>query len=166
MATMDNNLQVINSMTETMLSSLKDSSGKIPSLSNQLVMTEDDTSSASGSSIKLLWTNPKMDGSAFNSQTITLPTSDFDFLLVKCSVWHSNTSNVFWSIISEGNNHISHATTSGATNDAQYEIRTRGATVNGASVTFGDTLFGCKSYGTKPVNENAVPLQIYGVKGV
>lgn len=44
MATTDNNLQVINSMTEEMLSSLKDSSGKIPSLANQLVMTDDENS--------------------------------------------------------------------------------------------------------------------------
>lgn len=43
MATTDNNLQVINSMTESQLDSLKDSNGKIPDLANQLIMTDDDT---------------------------------------------------------------------------------------------------------------------------
>lgn len=40
MSTTDNNLQVINSMTEDQLTSLKNSEGKIPSLANQLIMTE------------------------------------------------------------------------------------------------------------------------------
>lgn len=40
MSTTDNKLQVINSMTEDQLESLKNSEGKIPSLANQLIMTE------------------------------------------------------------------------------------------------------------------------------
>ena len=162
----DVNLQIINSMTQEQMQSLKDSNGKIPSLANQLVMTEDDTNSASGSSIKLLWTNPKMDGSAFNSQTITLTSSDYDFLVVKSSKWESNGGTYFWSIISSGANVYSLAETSGQSNDTRYEIRTRDATVNGATVTFGDCKFACAGYPGSSVNTNAVPLEIYGVKGV
>lgn len=40
MSTNDINLQVINSMTEEKLNSLKDSDGKVPSLANQLIMTD------------------------------------------------------------------------------------------------------------------------------
>lgn len=47
MATTDNSLQVINSMTESQLDSLKDSNGKIPDLANQLIMTEDEASGIS-----------------------------------------------------------------------------------------------------------------------
>lgn len=42
MATTDNNLQVVNSMTQEMMDSLKNSEGKIPDLANQLIMTEDE----------------------------------------------------------------------------------------------------------------------------
>lgn len=42
MATTDSNLQVINSMTQTKLNELKNSEGKIPSLANQLIMTDED----------------------------------------------------------------------------------------------------------------------------
>lgn len=44
MATNDVNLQVINSMTEEQMNSLKDANGKIPSLVNQIIMTDDENS--------------------------------------------------------------------------------------------------------------------------
>ena len=42
MATNDFNLQVINSMTQAQMQSLKDSDGKIPSLANQLIITDEE----------------------------------------------------------------------------------------------------------------------------
>ena len=47
MATTDNSLQVINSMTQETMNSLKNSEGKIPDLANQLVMTDDEDSNFS-----------------------------------------------------------------------------------------------------------------------
>ena len=42
MATNDVNLQVINSMTQDKMNSLKDANGKIPSLANQIIMTDEE----------------------------------------------------------------------------------------------------------------------------
>lgn len=119
-----------------------------------------------GTSVKLLWKLDNPDGSAFNSQTITLTSSDYDFLVVKSSKWESNAGSYFWSIISSGANVYSLAETSGNSDDARYEIRTRSATVNGSTVTFGDCKFACAGYPVSSLNTNAVPLEIYGVKGV
>lgn len=42
MTTTDTNLQIVNSMTQAKLNELKNSEGKIPSLANQLIMTNED----------------------------------------------------------------------------------------------------------------------------
>lgn len=47
MATNDVDLQVINSMTQDKMDSLKDADGKIPSLANQLIMTYEDDADSS-----------------------------------------------------------------------------------------------------------------------
>lgn len=47
MATQDNNLQVINSMTQEKMDSLKDSEGKIPELANQLIITDEEDENVS-----------------------------------------------------------------------------------------------------------------------
>lgn len=47
MATNDVNLQVINSMTQDKMNSLKDADGKIPSLANQIIMTDEEDTSLS-----------------------------------------------------------------------------------------------------------------------
>ena len=47
MATNDVNLQVINSMTQAKMNSLKDADGKIPSLANQIIMTDEEDTSLS-----------------------------------------------------------------------------------------------------------------------
>lgn len=80
MATTDNNLQVINSMTEEMMNSLKDSNGKIPSLANQLVMTDDENSSHL--QYTRLWDNPAP-LSPFPAQTVTLDLTDYKFLIIE-----------------------------------------------------------------------------------
>lgn len=48
MSSTDTSLGVINSMTEAYLESLKDSSGKVASLANQLIMTPDNENGSSG----------------------------------------------------------------------------------------------------------------------
>lgn len=53
MAQNDTNLQVINSMTEQKLDSLKNSEGKVPELANQLIMTYDDKSKVETDSLKI-----------------------------------------------------------------------------------------------------------------
>lgn len=47
MATNDVNLQVINSMTQDKMNSLKDADGKIPSLANQIIMTDEEDANSS-----------------------------------------------------------------------------------------------------------------------
>ncbi len=87
MATNDVNLQVINSMSQAKMNSLKNSDGKIPELANQLIMTNEEDVNLSQMTIKELWKNPNP-SSAFASQTITLSSNDYDFLLV---FYYSNT---------------------------------------------------------------------------
>lgn len=53
MAQNDTSLQVINSMTEQKLDSLKNSEGKVPELANQLIMTYDDKSKVETNSLKI-----------------------------------------------------------------------------------------------------------------
>lgn len=53
MAQNDTSLQVINSMTEQKLDSLKNSEGKVPELANQLIMTYDDKSKVETDSLKI-----------------------------------------------------------------------------------------------------------------
>lgn len=53
MAQNDTSLQIINSMTEQKLDSLKNSEGKVPELANQLIMTYDDKSKVETDSLKI-----------------------------------------------------------------------------------------------------------------
>lgn len=53
MAQNDTSLQIINSMTEQKLDSLKNSEGKVPELANQLIMTYDDKSKIETDSLKI-----------------------------------------------------------------------------------------------------------------
>ena len=53
MSSTDTSLTIVNSMTESYLDSLKDSSGKIPSMANQLIMTDDTESGGGGGGMKL-----------------------------------------------------------------------------------------------------------------
>lgn len=55
MSSTDTSLGVINSMTEAYLESLKDSSGKVASLANQLIMTTDNENDSGGGGGMKLW---------------------------------------------------------------------------------------------------------------
>lgn len=81
MATNDVNLQVINSMTQQKMNSLKNSEGKIPELANQIIMTDDEDVNLSQFRTKVLWTNPNP-SSSFGAQTITLSSDDYDYLVL------------------------------------------------------------------------------------
>jgi hypothetical protein len=61
MATNDVNLQVINSMTQEQMQSLKDSSGKIPSLANQLIMTDEEDMNLSQLKTEVVYDGSSLD---------------------------------------------------------------------------------------------------------
>lgn len=159
----DVNLQIINSMTEEMLTSLKDSDGKIPSLANQLVMTDDEDVNLSQMRMSVLWTNPNST-SAFSAQTITLNSSDYDYLLFISDLYQSSS-------VSAQRNTVSMA------------IKGRGCSLNvsadygGAEATFyrtatyiNDTQYnisgGSYRSNTTTGNDNSilVPIQVIGLK--
>lgn len=75
MATYNDYESGINSMTEEIFNSLKDSDGKIPSLANQLVMTDDENSE---NCIELISSN-----NISNGGTITADFSKYRFLFVE-----------------------------------------------------------------------------------
>jgi hypothetical protein len=63
------------------MQSLKDSDGKIPSLANQLIMTDEEDVNLSQLRTRVLWTNSNPT-SSFASQNIVLSSGDYDYLLL------------------------------------------------------------------------------------
>lgn len=121
----DSNFQVINSMSQAKMNSLKNSDGKIPELANQLIMTNEEDVNLSCLRTELLWTNPNPNGSDFNSQTISLNSGDYDFLMIVHSVYLSNEANRSSVIVPKGS--AGRLTWIGASSnyDYSYEICAR-----------------------------------------
>ena len=167
MATNDVNLQVINSMTKEQMQSLKDSSGKIPSLANQLIITDEEDINLSQLRTKALWTNPNPNGSDFNSQTINLNSSDYDFLMIVYSLYLSNEKSRNSVIVSKGSNGRLSWVGASTNSSYSYEICMREfRSTSDTQIQFMNNLYSLKGGTASTQNSRNVPLAIYGIKVV
>lgn len=161
MATNDVNLQVINSMTQEQMQSLKDSSGKIPSLANQLIMTDEEDTNLSQLRTKVLWTNPNIN-SAFGAQTVTFENNEiFDYFLI-ISRYNINVDS-YVSHFGEVNKGI-HITDARAKSGSHFAMYERSATTTQTSVTFSDADEQYTDGSFVVSNITLVPYQIIGLK--
>lgn len=103
MTTNDVNLQVINSMTQEQMQSLKDSSGKIPSLANQLIMTDEEDANLSQLRTEVVYDRSSPDTS--KNWTITvgikggIVTGHGDFTKyerIKVTAWNYDTTITYF----------------------------------------------------------------------
>lgn len=102
MATNDVNLQVINSMTQDKMNSLKDANGKIPSLANQLIMTNEEDVNLSQMRIEVVYNKDSSDsninwgyasGIQGSTSAITKDLSKFKMLFVYYQCYFANSAN-------------------------------------------------------------------------
>ena len=140
MATNDVNLQVINSMTQEQMQSLKDSDGKIPSLANQLIMTDEEDVNLSQLRTKVLWENPNPTVSFNTSTTISLGSENYGYLLIEYMAYPT----IYASMIvpfKEGEGSIYYSLSDTSTSNSTYfvQLGQRKFTINSSNqIKFGD----------------------------
>ena len=102
MATNDVNLQVINSMTPEKMNALKDANGKIPSLANQLIITDEEDVNLSQMRIEVVYNKDSSDsninwgytsGIQGSTSAITKDLSKFKMLFVYYQCYFANSTN-------------------------------------------------------------------------
>ena len=71
----------VRQMSQSKFNSMKNASGKIPDLANQIVMTNSEDANISCLRTKVLWTNPNPNIS-FEAQNITLSDGNYEYLEV------------------------------------------------------------------------------------
>lgn len=113
----------------------------------------------------MLWENKVINSSAFNAQTITLNSDDWDILVISASQYRANEDNKTTHVITElGYHQIVNVLTS---TNATYvnEVFQRLCYVKSKTqIDFGENIYSCRQASGYAVNETNVPLKIWGIK--
>lgn len=121
----------------------------------------------SASNMKVLWENQNKNGSDFNAMTITLNSSDYDFLMIVYSLYLSNEPNRSSVIVPKGS--TGRLTWVGVSSNSSYsyEICKREfTTTTDTQIQFFDNFYSLKGATASTYNNRNVPLVIYGIKVV
>lgn len=178
MATFNDYASGINSMSEEIMNSLKNSEGKIPDLANQLIMTNDENSEnyykagngiviedgviSSKIDFDLLWVN-NAPLNEFAPQTVTLYLTDYDYVMIYATLDNaikhdSRTKVTSMAKVGTTKNLIFGART------ADYIRGLRDYDVTEAGIYFGTSNL-IHNNGTTGLNNTwCTPIEIYGIK--
>lgn len=120
----------------------------------------------SASNIKVLWENPNTNID-FHSQTITLKSSDYDFLLVIYAAGKGGEIIYENSVISQKGNAASLTDIAALSSSPFVRVGYRDCVyVSDISYSFGDAVFGLASSSYLTLNSKIIPKIIYGIKVV
>lgn len=115
--------------------------------------------------IKVLWENPSP-GENFYPQTITLSSSDWDFLVIVCSYYAGGEAGHFGTITYDGTANVNWCCASSDSNYA-FEILSRRIVANSkSSLQIGDCFYSNKGGVGQVLYYRLIPLQVIGVKVV
>ena len=139
----------VRQMSQSKFNSMKNASGKIPDLANQIVMTNSEDENYDYLRMKLLWTNSNPTG-AFVAQTISIDLSNYDLFLISFNI-RPLTRNIKYSeIMHKGDTDLYLIGV-----DLDGNRKTRSVSINNAGITFGSS--------STDYTDEVVPYQIYGI---
>ena len=139
----------VRQMSQSKFNSMKNASGKIPDLANQIVMTNSEDENYDYLRMKLLWTNSNPTG-AFVAQTISIDLSNYDLFLISFNI-RPLTRNIKYSeIMHKGDTDLYLIGV-----DLDGNRKDRSVSINNAGITFGSS--------STDYTDEVVPYQIYGI---
>jgi hypothetical protein len=171
MATQDNNLQVINSMTQEKMDSLKDSEGKIPELANQLIITDEEDENVSYLRTEVIYDMydakknwGDSNGINGNSSYSGKDFSKYDALIIHCKFALAVTGVGILDLTQLGNN--TYRTNLAFGSEGTLDVYMCRVSVGADKTTFANELMGFTSGTTWNNRDNNASYYIYKIEGV